>query len=370
MKTILYFIFLSVSIQCFSQHPELSNNTWFLTELEINGVVENAPNNQEVLYISSNFIGDVFLTEICENGFLSHVTYTSNNIFNFTDFTPTSGNCISTENNDYKTKLINFYQDEIDMPFNYVVSTEVDNTLSLTITSSNGNIAIYNNSFFNMPHQELTDNDWFLQSMTVNDTEYLTPNNTELSNVYLSFNPPTTPDVIFYTSVCATMNGQQRFDYLNSQFNLYDMALNNNYCSNENIDFENLYYYFYIDHNTVNTYVFAGPFTYSIIENGSLRTLTITNSLGDIAIYSNSPLTTPDYTQNQISIYPNPVKDTFTIENNNISIQNIELFNVLGKKVLENQNKEVFISNLENGIYLVKIALANGEIINEKIIKK
>ena len=57
-------------------------------------------------------------------------------------------------------------------------------------------------------------------------------------------------------------------------------------------------------------------------------------------------------------VFPNPSSDYIEIMNmNNRQIEKLELFNILGNKVLETKNKnQINISNLSNGIYILKIS--------------
>lgn len=74
---------------------------------------------------------------------------------------------------------------------------------------------------------------------------------------------------------------------------------------------------------------------------------------------------------NFFSIYPNPVKNTITIDNKtNINISKIEIINLLGKKVKEIKvsdlsNQTIDISELNKGMYLVSI-LENDKIVSQK----
>lgn len=64
----------------------------------------------------------------------------------------------------------------------------------------------------------------------------------------------------------------------------------------------------------------------------------------------------------EISIFPNPSNDIFELVFNNVHVENINIYNNLGQKILDeiqiNKNLDEFIINLENqnsGIYYVKI---------------
>jgi len=64
-----------------------------------------------------------------------------------------------------------------------------------------------------------------------------------------------------------------------------------------------------------------------------------------------------------ISIYPNPVADYFRI-NSSTELAKIEIYNMIGKrvKVLQNNSSGLFdVSDLRNGIYLVRVFSKNGK---------
>ncbi|OIQ29730.1 MAG: hypothetical protein BM564_05870 [Bacteroidetes bacterium MedPE-SWsnd-G2] len=80
----------------------------------------------------------------------------------------------------------------------------------------------------------------------------------------------------------------------------------------------------------------------------------------------------------QTLIYPNPAKNELAITAHQANpIENIALYDVLGKKILQKNsnstsisNVELDISNLNQGIYILKVDFTNGNSINRKIIKQ
>lgn len=75
---------------------------------------------------------------------------------------------------------------------------------------------------------------------------------------------------------------------------------------------------------------------------------------------------------NYIKLYPNPVKDVLQIQNiNNVNIKKIEVYNLLGKRLqlIKNPINKINISNLSEGVYLLKIDTAKGNIM-KRIMKK
>ena len=72
-----------------------------------------------------------------------------------------------------------------------------------------------------------------------------------------------------------------------------------------------------------------------------------------------------------INIYPNPVNDRLFIETE-VEIENIEVYDVYGRQMLSavsHQPSVIDVSNLNSGIYFVKINTTNGNII-KRIIKE
>ena len=79
-----------------------------------------------------------------------------------------------------------------------------------------------------------------------------------------------------------------------------------------------------------------------------------------------------DFTFNELSYFPNPVKNSLFIRNTSI-IAEVEISSVLGQKIMSqnvnNLESEINLSNLPNGIYFVKVK-SGGASKTIKIIKK
>ncbi|WP_298535707.1 T9SS type A sorting domain-containing protein [uncultured Algibacter sp.] len=79
-----------------------------------------------------------------------------------------------------------------------------------------------------------------------------------------------------------------------------------------------------------------------------------------------------DLLASNFNIYPNPAKDYVSIVSKNITIRSVEIYNVIGKRLLVsnilNDNK-LNISSLNSGVYLLKIN-ANGKSVVKKIVKE
>lgn len=108
----------------------------------------------------------------------------------------------------------------------------------------------------------------------------------------------------------------------------------------------------------------AGSFGYSSCVYGGYDFVELINM--------NQTISVNEIASNKISIYPNPATDKLFINNSNtLNIQSIQLYDVLGKLVLQKltnfQQLDVFA--LKSGVYLVRIGTDKG-VITKKVIKK
>ena len=72
---------------------------------------------------------------------------------------------------------------------------------------------------------------------------------------------------------------------------------------------------------------------------------------------------------NKTLIYPNPTTGLINIQYNDLVI--IEIYNLLGEQILVTQQKQVDLSNNDNGVYLFRIKDREGKILSlERIIKQ
>ncbi|MBP6126645.1 T9SS type A sorting domain-containing protein [Flavobacterium sp.] len=118
---------------------------------------------------------------------------------------------------------------------------------------------------------------------------------------------------------------------------------------------------------------------YVVFKIKSLPTLTVNSTVSNSAsIYFdyNFPIITNTATstyqllnassfvfENEFVLYPNPVKDNFTIKTkNSLEIQSLEIYNTLGQIVLAipRFSENVDVSSLQKGTYLVKVNTEKG----------
>ena len=76
-------------------------------------------------------------------------------------------------------------------------------------------------------------------------------------------------------------------------------------------------------------------------------------------------------TNDALRITPNPTTGQLTIDNGQLTIKNVEIFDAFGKKQLtiDNGQLTINISHLSNGIYFLKITTEKG-VVTKNIIKQ
>jgi len=72
---------------------------------------------------------------------------------------------------------------------------------------------------------------------------------------------------------------------------------------------------------------------------------------------------------NSISVYPNPTGGILNVESGK-EIKELDIYDLNGRKLLAAQNKRIDISALPSGNYILKVILADGNIMTKKIIRK
>lgn len=112
-------------------------------------------------------------------------------------------------------------------------------------------------------------------------------------------------------------------------------------------------------------------------DRNDLAQLLLTSNTGiayvdNIYLYRPATLGTTKFDKSSVKMYPNPVKNTLTIEAN-ACINKISIYNILGQEVLVSSPKTnattLQTSSLQKGVYVVKMDI-DGAISTSKIIKE
>ncbi|MCZ4317843.1 T9SS type A sorting domain-containing protein [Aequorivita viscosa] len=204
---------------------------------------------------------------------------------------------------------------------------------------------------------------WYLQNVIVDGQDNFPPVNNEVSFVNAVFS-----ETEFFTAVCDAISGTITYDSSNPEFHI-DGGMTLGGCLNT--DYQALYLdEFWFNHQ-------EDAFGYEIVDgSNNSKTLTVTNIVGNQAIYGNELLSTDDFTASQFSIHPNPAKnELFLTSKNTTENLKIKIFNIEGK-LLSTQNitlqdqKAIEVSQLVSGIYFLNIEDENGNTTIKKFVKE
>lgn len=71
----------------------------------------------------------------------------------------------------------------------------------------------------------------------------------------------------------------------------------------------------------------------------------------------------------KVTVYPNPTNGILSIDTDK-DVENVVLFNTLGRKVIESSSKNLNLNKLPTGKYFLKATLSQGEILQQVVIKE
>lgn len=206
-------------------------------------------------------------------------------------------------------------------------------------------------------------NQWVLEKINVNSTEYTYPANTYFANSTITLGTEN-----FETKFCNTASGTVSYTDTAIQLSAFSATLGG--CPDGDLEsFENLYYGTFFGSNTAQGY--HTPLVYTLENGAGIQRLVLENPNGDKAYYTRSTLSTKEVGKAKWMIAPNPAKDVLKIEGENIS--KISIVDVSGRKVLESdmvKENTLNIKKLKKGIYYITIEGRNGVLTTSKLIKE
>ena len=91
-----------------------------------------------------------------------------------------------------------------------------------------------------------------------------------------------------------------------------------------------------------------------------------------LAITVDEALSSSVFETTALKVYPNPANNVITVTNKN-AIENIEVANLLGQKVLSQkvnaESTQIDVSGLAAGTYILNVQLQNGTTTSVKVVK-
>ena len=85
-------------------------------------------------------------------------------------------------------------------------------------------------------------------------------------------------------------------------------------------------------------------------------------------------LSVSEFDINGFNMYPNPAHDILNIKLNNITNANVSIYDIQGKlvlnrSVLQEQNVQLNVSDLQSGLYFVKLNIGSQELVKKLVIE-
>lgn len=115
----------------------------------------------------------------------------------------------------------------------------------------------------------------------------------------------------------------------------------------------------------------SGNNSYVTTSSDLLGYQRIFNSTVDMGAYESSlPLSIEDNnTLENFKLYPNPVNSTLNIQLDG-TLNRVEVYSILGRKVLESETSNIKVSHLSSGLYVLKVYSQEGKVGVKRFIKQ
>lgn len=233
-----------------------------------------------------------------------------------------------------------------------VYSANLFNSASLTNSG-----AMNGTNFFN--------NGTFINSTSINFINHFN-NSLSYNNGILNFTDYTNAGK-FYNNTFGniTINGDcTNGDSLNHDAHWYNNGstlIVNDFTNIDTLDAGINTNRFCVGHNSVNSGKVIGILDFCCLPTGTfgINTGTIAPTVVNCLNSGNCFSGIKENLKSEISIFPNPIKESFTINSNNTLIESIEIIDVLGKVVYSqkvNSSEEILIlrNNIPSGLYIIK----------------
>ena len=121
--------------------------------------------------------------------------------------------------------------------------------------------------------------------------------------------------------------------------------------------------------DTIGTTVLSKALEGSIDELYFYNRVLSSTERANVRNATNGILSTQDFNSKNLkaTIYPNPASNNFTIQIEN-EIKSVEIYSLQGQKVLTSNAKNVNVSSLSKGMYLVRIEDENNAVATQKLV--
>ena len=213
--------------------------------------------------------------------------------------------------------------------------------------------------------QPLEDHTWKLDKIVTADSTLVVPNEITFNGIFQNPN--------FYSfGNCVFVDGNLSYDNNNQSYTVNFSSIPFQVCPDEQelMDIEEFFQNeFFFDVFMVSWHE---PFTYAFSTTTNKIYLDITNNEGSVATFYDNFLNQDNFLKQNLFLYPNPVKDRLFIESPNMALEKVNIYDLSGKMVFEQNdisNDNLDVSHLQSGVYILKIETSVG-VVQRKLVKK
>lgn len=221
--------------------------------------------------------------------------------------------------------------------------------------------------------------EWFLQSGVVNGSDI------EWNGIGVWMHESTTKYILFSTGPeCQEKHNFSLSNSTDTSFDINHTGIDAVFGCDEQVDLDvisSLYgLFFSVQENSV--FLPKNPFTYQIVPNfdssGGITEggylLTLSNGVGDTAVFSSVVLSSPRFTTSSIALSPNPVQAVMHLSHAQTTPLQLQIYDLQGRMIqtqtLLPTQTQIEVQALNPGMYVAVFQNENGERVNKKFLKK
>ncbi|RCS27447.1 T9SS C-terminal target domain-containing protein [Polaribacter sp. WD7] len=86
--------------------------------------------------------------------------------------------------------------------------------------------------------------------------------------------------------------------------------------------------------------------------------------------YNGATASRDEFNSFAFKVYPNPTTSKLTIDDTGFSLENMEVYNILGKKIMSSFSNSINLEDIDSGLYILKVNTIDGRIATKRIVKK
>ncbi len=340
---------------------EFTAETWYIQQINMNGNSYKMPDNLEMPYAKLYTVTDMLMSEVSATGFMSSITYKSNNRFHLSNFHAFDNTCTNSENQIFFQTLIDFFQNALEEDFSYTITTYEMSNLSnkeLVIVRTDGSSMHATNRPYGFPNDLWCVQKPILKKIVWQGQSFLAPDNEEVSDIHLALDIENNPSR-FNTHVCIMANafGFLDFDMDGHTMKFREVGIMPTVCNDDySSQFKDIYFSILLQRENYPFHI-----TTTTLPNHATQILLEDNNHNQLLFETSITMTVENYeATHETQVYPNPAASCIHIQSKDInkaptqlSIYSLQGHMVLSQNLPAHTQHTIDVSCLSSGIYAI-----------------